>query len=210
MIEGKKPLYHSDKAMIKACGFALTSGAKATFQLEKIDDVEVFRGVTERSNKHAGQLFKMFVTRDEQVYEIDAWFLGWVQTQKASKFTVALEFDTFVDFVNQLAAYKDEYVTLVIYEIDGEGDLIDEQRRGDVEQVLKGGLVSIQCARACRDDDFRLWLNDKYMAKATNEKEVAECIRRMLNIRSRAELDHQDSPRAKWKLLYQSYLRTLL
>ncbi|MBP1852147.1 hypothetical protein [Rhizobium halophytocola] len=68
-----------------------------------------------------------------------------------------------------------------------------------------------QCAMACDKPAFRQWLADVHGADISDRERIATRLRSILNIRSRGELNIDESAAARWKSLqadFEASLRT--
>jgi len=96
---------------------------------------------------------------------------------------------------------------IVIAQLNDNGELVDQAQRRIAEQEQrtrpKGGPKSKRCGRMCSDAGFWVflqgWLQTHgYAERVGTQDDVNLIVRKMCNIDSRAELDHNDEAWEYW------------
>lgn len=72
----------------------------------------------------------------------------------------------------------------------------------------KANKLAQDCAIHCGRQDFRRFLIEQHnLSSATDDERVKTCVRNMLNIKSRAELDKDQDAAKRWFSLKQAFYR---
>ena len=95
--------------------------------------------------------------------------------------------------------------------------MIGMARIGDDEQVVEpdgvreGKRMVTSCAALCRDNDFQSWMADNSFSDEETEEAAAFAVRRILRIKSRAELKNNISAQNRWTIMRRHFIdRTIL
>lgn len=208
MISSDEYLHFSQEAVVEDVTYSMATVPKLKVRLEREGDYEDFAGVTKRRGRKAGQVLVLMVRHDvdSDFVKLDAWFAGWtVSHTKGCVITVTLDEEGFELARKHLRA--GETCELVVYEIEEDGTSHNEQLRKKVEAQLKGGPLSIQAAKACREIGFHRYLEETLKTDPINHAtEAAQIVRQHCGIQSRSLLDHDRQAAQIWKALYRPYL----
>lgn len=75
----------------------------------------------------------------------------------------------------------------------------------EAAQERKGGELAKKAGILCNEGGFRAFMKEQNMGAPKTAEEAAECLRTTLNIRSRADIDHDERAATEFKFIESSY-----
>ncbi len=171
-------------------------GFKVEFQLGSEDDYKTFRMMTKRKKNRAGITFIVSLL-GQYPRQLHGYFTGWrVSNNEGALVKMELADEEDYNFFRLLPAMVSSENPIkwevVIAEVDDEGKKVDQKQREEHE-TRRGGPLSQHAGRLCNDRDFQQWVGQKEgLKRIAKPEECAEFIREKCDIKSRADLDHDE------------------
>tara|TARA_R110002020_G_scaffold18695_2_gene64969 strand:- start:12758 stop:13216 length:459 start_codon:yes stop_codon:yes gene_type:complete len=113
-------------------------------------------------------------------------------------------------------------ISLVIHPNDIPGPLLSDPigsrymvgmaRLGDDEEIIEpegvreGKRMVTSAGALCRDDDFQMWLVHNGFSPAPTEEAAATTVKRLLKVKSRAELKENVDAQHRWSIIRQHFI----
>lgn len=201
-----------------------STGRRVKLRLNNRDELAAFekdkiqRRWGRNPTPRLGDIYRMSVfgvndkeLRGEHIAVIDFWFkgAGW-NDKKGAHIAIEIQEDVHFDFFKLLPTLDNTesggaIIWIAIIQLDEQGKPVDQvQRRiAEQEERPKGGPKSKRCARMCREPAFWIFITNwvtvrGYEKEFLDQDDVDIFIRHMLNIKSRAELDHNEKAWDYW------------
>ena len=201
-----------------------STGLKIQLRLKEEDDLDVFKKITKRRKGKAGVIYRIHYrevgTEDFRVG--DVWFLG-VSWSHTNGCTVAFEIsekETWEWFRDRPATDGKSdsplEIEFLLFRVNDDGELMNIRQRDMVERAetlkgKKGGPQSIRAARLCNHTDFINWLikTERMAPGDYTPAQIADWMRKELDIVSRVELDHDEQARSRFEEMHSEFIRWL-
>jgi len=88
----------------------------------------------------------------------------------------------------------------------GMARLGDEEEIIEPESVREGKRMVTSCGALCRDSDFQKWLMDNGFSGEQTEEAAATSVKRLLKVKSRAELKENVDAQQRWLVIRQHFI----
>ena len=85
-------------------------------------------------------------------------------------------------------------------------------RMGDNEEIIEpesvreGKRMVTSAGALCRDSDFQKWMVDNGFSEEQTEEAAATNVKRLLKVKSRAELKENEDAQRRWLVIRQHFI----